>query len=321
MVLMAALALLPACSSKTFERVEGTVVDGRTGGPVARARLEIAVPEHAITGASTDAQGRFTLNGVDKRAGLRVSAANYRPASLQVAQGPLRVRLDPIPVVGTVRGRLTLAGLQAALSGKASGRSRPNGAFALYGVGPGDVLTVRAPGHRPASVTIDADRHVDVILTPEPATEGRWLSARLQANDLASVWRYAFTPPPGYRFQDARDLQAKADKTYLGQPGVKGVAVRLVVPNGSSARITAVVVAFHPRVAAQARFRDDALAQLTRVTGARPKAFAVAGVARLPYVAAPDGSLVALAVRGPIVWTLNAWTLSPLQAFAAAAFT
>jgi Carboxypeptidase regulatory-like domain len=190
----AAMVLAAACSSSsstTLEQVRGTVVDQRTGKPVAQARVEATAPQVAMVTGSTDAQGRFTLRKISKQATLKVTAASYQLASLQVGKGPLEVKLTPIPVVGKVTSGLTRAGLPATLHGKAGARTqtRPDGSFEVYGVGQGDTLTVSAAGCTRKSVTIIGVGRVEVVLSPEPATEVNQVNQWVRTGNLAARTR------------------------------------------------------------------------------------------------------------------------------------
>jgi hypothetical protein len=316
----AATMLAVACGSTTFEQVQGTVIDQRTGKPVAQARVQATAPQVAPVTGSTDAQGRFTLRTVSKQATLQVTAATYQHASMPVTPGPLEVRLTPILVVGRVTSRLTQAGLHAALRGKLGGpiQTRPDGSFRLYGVGRGDTLTVSAGGYLPKQVTIGAGR-VEVALRPKPATEAAQIHRWLRADNVAAVWRFVFTDPPGYRFQDApADLKAKARKAYgADRPEVKDVDVRVVTQDNDSDLITVIAVAWDPKFAAQPDFRVLFPPRLTRA--ARPQTFTVAGV-RVPYIALPvPGEHVArLLLDGTITLLLESRDLDDTKALVTA---
>jgi hypothetical protein len=173
LVAVAAAALLAAgCSARTFEQVGGTVVDARTREPVAGAEVRATAPGAAPLSATTDPQGMFTLRHVSRRARLQVTSGNYRPAQVQLTGALLGVALSPIPVRGVVVSTLTGSGLRASIAGADAGRTAAtvDGSFQLYGPGPGDRLTVTAPGYRTASVTIGAGRDVRVGLAAEQAT-------------------------------------------------------------------------------------------------------------------------------------------------------
>jgi hypothetical protein len=175
-----------------------------------------------------------------------------------VVRGSLEVKLTPFPVVGKVTSGLTRAGLQANLRGKAGAqtRTRPDGSFEVYGVGQGETLTVSAAGYTRKSVTVGG-AWLEVVLSPEPATEVEQIGQWVRAGDLAAVWRFMSTNPPGYRFGDApAQFKAQARKEYGGQPEVKGFDVRVAVEDGGSAPITVVAVAWDPKVVARPGFDD-----------------------------------------------------------------
>jgi hypothetical protein len=318
----AAMVLATACSSTTFKQVRGTVVDERTGKPVADARVEATATQAATVTGSTDALGRFTLHKVSKQATVKVTAANYQLASLRATQGPLEVKLTPIPVVGQITSRLTQAGLHAALRGKLGRQfqTRPDGTFTLYGIGKGDTLTVSAPEHLTKSVTIGAGR-VEVALNPKPATEVEQIHRWLRAGNLAAVWRFIFTDPPGYQFREApADFETKASKAYgVDRPEVKDVEVRVVSNNSGSDLITVIAVAYDPEFAARPGFRVSFPPRLTSL--ARPQMFTVARV-RVPYIALPvPGEHVArLLLDGTVMLLLESRDLNATKALVAALF-
>jgi len=321
-VVAAVMVLAMACSSTAFEQVQGTVVDQRTGKPVNQAKLEATAQETATVTGSTDAQGGFTLRKVSKQATLKVTAANYELASLPAAKGPLEVRLTPITVLGTVTSRLTQARLRATLGGKVSEQTRPDGTFEIFGVGPGDTLTVSAPGYLRKSVTIGAGRVVRVALSPEPATEVEQVHQWVRTNNLAAVWRVVFSDPPGYRFEDgAADLRAQLRKATKARPEIKGVDVRVVTQNGRSADIVAVATAWDPRVAIVPGFAESRLAALA-AKGAGLQTVTVGGGTQVPWAvsAATGQPVVLLVLDGAIELALYGTDLANLKTFVTAWF-
>src|SRR5215211_263019 len=94
------------CSAKTFDEVSGTVLDGRSGQPIARAKVTATAPETPAVAASSDAAGKFTLQEVSKTARLQVAATNYKPVDVPVAKQALSIRVEPIPVEGVVTSTL-----------------------------------------------------------------------------------------------------------------------------------------------------------------------------------------------------------------------
>lgn len=189
------------CSATTFDEVSGTVLDGRTGQPIARAKVTATAPETLPVAASSDAAGKFTLQEVSKTARLQVTAPNYKPVDVSVAKEALSVRLEPIPVEGVVTSTLTNRTLVATLAGKLDVggglrlRAKADGSFRAYGVGPADRLCVSAPGYKPTSVVIDGDRKLKIRLVAEEVTRIEQVNQWLQTGNLAPVWRYVFLPP------------------------------------------------------------------------------------------------------------------------------
>ncbi len=196
----------------------GTVVDQRTGRPVARARVEATAPQMATVTGSTDAQGRFTLRQVSKQATLKVTAANYQLASLPVGKGPLEVKLTPIPVIGRVTSGLTRAGLGGHADPDASRRQ-------LRGLrgGPGRPVDRERPWVHAKSITIGAGR-VEVILSPEPATEVNQINQWVRAGNLAAVWRFHVHQPAGLPVRGCPcAAQSRGDEALRRPTGGQGL--------------------------------------------------------------------------------------------------
>jgi hypothetical protein len=169
---------------------------------------------------------------------------------------------------------------------------------------------------------------VKVTLSPEPATEVAQVHQWLETGDLAPVWRFVFTNPPGYRFEDVpADFKAEARKTAEGKPGIKGLDVRVVTQNGVSqkggvADITAVAIAWDPKVAAAPGFAESNLTALAG-EGARVRTFTVGDGIEVPYAvsSAPGWQPVALLLLdGAIELQLHGKDLAKLKAFVTAFF-
>src|SRR5262245_42549004 len=248
-----AVVLAAGCSSKTFDQVKGTGLDSRTGKPVAQAKVTATAPNTAAVTGPTDAQGTFTLRKVSKQARLAVTATNYEAADVPVAGKPLNITLKPIPVQGVVTSTLTNKGLQATLDGKLHGRTAADGTFRVYGVGPGDTLSVAAPGYKTASVAIDADRRAHVLLVAEEATRIQQVNQWLRARNLAPVWRYVFLSPEGYGYeQPPPEVKAESRRQIVAAGGGKvltGFEMRSVTKGGAAADMLVLVAALDPRFA------------------------------------------------------------------------
>ena len=201
-VLLALLSALSGCgsgqsdvaqtngNSVTTGTVTGTVTNAESGAPLASAT--VGTDSASIT-TTTDSNGNFTLTGVPSGPQtLAVSRSGFTPATkavtvvagTSVSAGAMA--LTPLPSFGTITGTVTIAGTDAApLAGATVGvgssfittTTDSNGNFTLAGIpsGPGDLLSVKAPGFDPATktVTVVAGTSVSVgtiPLTPLPRT-------------------------------------------------------------------------------------------------------------------------------------------------------
>lgn len=302
------------------------MVDARTRGPVAGAEVSATVPGAAAATATTDAQGRFTLRHVSRRARLRVTAGNYRPTEVQLTGELLGVALSPIPVRGVVTSTLTGSGLHATIAGAGAGRTAAaaDGSFRVYGLGPGDRLTLTAPGYKPASVTIGADRQVRVALAAEQATRIEQVNQWLRAGKLAPVWRYVFRTPAGYGYVDlpadfkAQVPQQSAVAGLAPRQLVKGFDMRSVTQGDSGADIEVLAFAMDPEFAAQPGFREAIVARFARNTGVPARSVVLPGGATAAYFRPPDSAAALLLNEGSLVVVLFGPPDEPIKRFAGA---
>jgi hypothetical protein len=324
---VAAALLAVGCSSRTFGQVSGTVLDGRTGRPVAQAEVTATAPGTAEVTTTSDVQGRFTLRQVSRQARLRVTSSNYRPAEVQAAGEALSVELSPIPVRGVVTSALTSKGLRATVAGTDIGSTAAKGSFQLYGLGPGDRLTVTAPGYKTASVTIDGDRNVRVALAAEEATRIEQVDDWLRAGSLASVWRYVFRAPKGYGYVNLpADFKAEVRQQYAAAGGstgrlVKGFDMRSVTKGDAGADIEVLAFAVDPGSAALPGFQEAFVAGFAQDAGVNPQALVLAGGARATYFGPPDGAAAVVLNEGSLVVLLFGPPGEPLKHFATAFLT
>jgi hypothetical protein len=318
-----AVVLAAGCSSKTFDQVKGTVLDGRTGKPVAQAKVTATASNTAAVTGATDAQGTFTLRKVSKQAHLAVTATNYDPAAdVPVSGKPLNVTLRPIPVQGMITSTLTNKGLQASLGGELHERTAADGTFRVYGVGPGDTLSVTAPGYKTASMAIDQDRKVHVLLVAEEATRIQQVNQWLRAGNLAPVWRYVFLTPKGYGYE-AAPPGAKAEvgrqfATTGAQQAVKGFEMRSVTKGGAAADMAVIVVALDPRVAAAPGANEGFLTGVSQSAGAKPRLIRLAGGEQVAYIAPPGGPKLILLSEGSLQVAILGDAAERLKGFASA---
>jgi Carboxypeptidase regulatory-like domain len=317
----AAVVLAAGCSSKTFDQVKGTVLDARTGKPVAQAKVTATAPNTAAVTGPTDAQGTFTLRKVSKQAHLAVTATNYEAAAdVPVSGKPLNLTLRPIPVQGMITSTLTNKGLQASLDGKLHERTAADGTFRVYGVGPGDRLSVAAPGYKTASMAIDQDRRVHVLLVAEEATRIQQVNQWLRAGNLAPVWRYVFLTPKGYGYEESPpELKAEARKQFAaaGQ-AVKGFDMRSVTKGGTAANMAVLVVALDPRVAAAPGANEGFLTGVSQSAGAKPQPITLAGGNQVAYIDPPSGPKAILLSEGSLQVMILGDAAERLKGFASA---
>src|SRR5260370_6865169 len=105
-----AAALFLALRPRTIT-ASGTVIDGRTGQPVAMASLHAGGKS-----ARTNARGVFQIPGLAPNATVSVRARYYAAAQVRPAGAPLRLRLPPIPPHATSTSHLPPHPLPPALS-------------------------------------------------------------------------------------------------------------------------------------------------------------------------------------------------------------
>jgi hypothetical protein len=290
--------------------------------------VRATAPGAAPLSAITDAQGMFTLRHVSRRARLRVSAGNHRPAQVQLTGELLGVTLSPIPVRGVVVSTLTGSGLRATIAGGDADAGRTaaaaDGSFRLYGLGPGDWLTVTAPGYRTASVTIGAGRDVRVALAAEQATRIEQVNQWLRAGDLASVWRYVFRTPRGYGYVDLpADFKADVPQESVlagvaPQQFVRGFDMRSVTEGDAGADIEVLVFAMDPEFAALPGFREDLVARFARSTGVRARSLVLPGGATAAYFRPPESAAALLLTEGSLVMVVFGPPEEPIKRFATA---
>jgi len=158
----------------------GTVIDGRTGQPVAMASLRAGGKS-----ARTNARGAFRIPGLDPDAKVSVRARYYAAAQVTAAGTPVRVRLAPIPVYVTVTSDLTGNPLAAVVSPPHGSpvAASADGTATLYRTGPGETLTVTAGGYRPAHAVIGPDHTATASLEPTRRT--------MRTRPWARLWAWA----------------------------------------------------------------------------------------------------------------------------------
>jgi hypothetical protein len=239
-LLLATIASLVVRTIVGFDiDVAGTVTDSRTHKSLNGARI---VAEGIDS--RTNTKGSFNLAHVPRGTKLRFSAENYRDASLEASDESMQVSLVPIPVTGTIKSSFTGKGIGATVRGVEMTKTKSDGTFTTYGVGPGDTVTVTAFGHAPARVKVAASRSLNVTLK----------LGRIDPNALLKpVEGYGYVDVPGDAVGGVRAAVASIDPE-AGRY-ITGVAARSITKNGKGIGF-AVVVAVDPGFAALPGFRD-----------------------------------------------------------------
>jgi len=252
-VALLALAFVTVACSNTVA-VSGVVLDMRTSAPVPGA----VVVAGSIKGTS-NAKGRFHLASVPKDAKIEVSAANYRTKTVAASANVLTIKIAPIPVTGTALSAFTGKGIPATITGKGlNEKASSDGTFSVYGVGPGDTLTVSAIGHVTATVTIGDNRVANVSLK----------LGRIDPEALIPVIS-------GYGFENVpKALKDEALRGIRSDPDIgkyiTGFAGKSVTSGGEGVAVV-VVVAVSPSVAALPGIREAYFSSLTEGAPHRSK--------------------------------------------------
>jgi len=169
-----ALALAIA-GAVVLHSVKGQVLDAETGEPL--AGVTVAVGEKELL---TDAQGSFTVVGLERLRPVRVQAPGYRPlqgasvpGGLASWQPAFTLALDPVVLTGVVRDVGTQAPIPGATVrvGEHEVLAGADGSYAVKRVLPGVEVSARAPYHQAARpVTYSGQETVDLWLEYLPTT-------------------------------------------------------------------------------------------------------------------------------------------------------
>ena len=148
---------------RTVSTISGTLVDAATQQPLANAEVRW---QHLST--TTDAEGRFTLIGVDKEltdVPLVLGGGDYETRRLAVADAAAVVSLQPDTVYGVITDRDRRPIPRARVSaGGATTFAGEDGAFRMDGIAKNPALRVVAPGYKTVNVQPGSRRHVQVTL-------------------------------------------------------------------------------------------------------------------------------------------------------------
>jgi hypothetical protein len=182
--------------------LSGRVLSGPGGTPIASARVEVSAGVNVGKSATTDAEGRYTIN--DLAAGemtLQASAPGYTTQSSKVTIGANQTFDFNLPAVPPSPDRVTLSGTISfgaskvclgasrvdVTAGADSGQTAnvdDNGRYALPNLHRGSItVQASAPGHetKTTALTLDGDQTADFNLTASPnLTLGRAIDAVTQ---------------------------------------------------------------------------------------------------------------------------------------------
>jgi hypothetical protein len=272
---LALVLLVGGACSRTLPRVSGKVLDSRTGRPLA----EVSVTAGSLE-VTTGEDGSFVFTEVPEDTSIRFERANWHPRTATASERAMRVKLVPIPVEGKVTSALNGEGLLARLEGKIDEQTGPDGAFTVYGVGPGDRLQVSARFHETLEAPVDARRTLFVELKP----------ARVDPESaLVPVEGYAFTEMPR-PLKDELAAKLYEDPTLAkATPLLAGRAVK----RGKESIAVAIAVAVDPALAALPETSEAFFGRLARDARTRPETLTIAGT---PVQLSQDrGGLKALA--------------------------
>jgi hypothetical protein len=208
--------------------VAGRVLDARTRRPVVGA-----VVESAGLRALSAEDGRFDLGRVSPDQRVVVRAPSYRAQRLRPSES-LLVQLRPLQAQIEVTSSLTGEGLAARFEGPFLAPERKNGAFTIYGIGPGDSVKVAAFAHEPATVQIDEAGKAKVILE----------AVRVDPSAVFSELRgfvIEDVPPQLRGVQEQLEARIRSDpKSFAGSN--PATAVRLLAQGNNGAVVMAVAV-------------------------------------------------------------------------------
>jgi hypothetical protein len=156
--------------------LDGVVMDKAAGKPLAGARVLVALDATRTLSATTNAEGRYRLEGVPAEFKLTVEAADYEPASVSVNKTIAQdVTLRPNTLSGVVTDRFSgapVAGAKvAALSGStpdSEATTDADGRYKLEGVA-ADVTAVEvsAEGYAQLSQQLGQSTTLDAVLRPD----------------------------------------------------------------------------------------------------------------------------------------------------------
>lgn len=204
------------------------MLDARTGKPVVGAEVRSSGKR-----ALSAEDGRFRLGEVSPDQTVVVSAPTYRTRRFRPSQS-LLVQLPQLQAVVEVTSSLSGEGVAAQFEGPFLAPQPQDGAFRIYGIGPGDSVKVGAFAHEPATVRIDKTGRAKVILQAvrvDPAA----VFSMLRGFIIGDV------PPELGRIQEQLEARIRSDpRSFEGSN--PATAVRLLGQGTNGAVVMAVAV-------------------------------------------------------------------------------
>jgi hypothetical protein len=173
---LAAVGLSACSSGTTTAAVTVTVLDQRTGKPVAGAVVSAA----GATG-TTNVSGMLIVPNVPKNGTtLTASARYYANVGVQTPQGKpyvLTIRIEPVPITVAVNSNLNHKPISSTVAAAGVETKAPTATATVYGVGAGDVVTITSTGYDTATAKIPpAGKSVAATLSAGPGATAQFLA-------------------------------------------------------------------------------------------------------------------------------------------------
>lgn len=151
--------------------VSGQLLDQSTGTGIAGANVEIIAADAVPVATTTDANGRYALDGVPADATIRFTSADHGTVEEPIGQRTgIDLEMKPSFVAGSITDATgaPVAGARiAAPNGSAEVYSGADGTFRLTGGTEVEEVIVSAPGYSTVAMTVDGSRNVTAQLEGE----------------------------------------------------------------------------------------------------------------------------------------------------------
>ena len=168
----------------------GVITDRFTGGPVAGATVRAGT-----IAATTDADGRYELNGVEEETTISIEAPGYAPLSQAIQKATtldavlrpdvIRARLIDATSNEAVRNATIIATPELGASDVAFERidNSGDGSFVLEGIPEQGYIQILAPGYRKAVIEIQPGNIPDTIALEPFKTRAVYITAAVATNE------------------------------------------------------------------------------------------------------------------------------------------